>query len=174
MNYYILHTKPGYEEKVKTTLEDMKKSENFSDLIGEIIIPTQSIIDIGKKEKITRTKKFFPGYIVVELQMTEKLYWEVKKIPGVTRFLGGIKPQPLSEEEVARIKELEEEGKKEKPKPAVEIEKGDTVRITEGPFTNFMGTVEELDKERGKVKILVNILGRFTPVELQIYQVEKI
>ncbi|RLD17684.1 MAG: transcription termination/antitermination protein NusG, partial [Caldiserica bacterium] len=83
-------------------------------------------------------------------------------------------PQPLSDEEVARIKELEEEGKKEKPKPAVEIEKGDTVRITEGPFTNFMGTVEELDKEKGKVKILVNILGRFTPVELQIYQVEKI
>jgi len=174
MNYYILHTKPGYEERVRTSLLQLKEKKEFSPNIGEIIVPTEEIIDLGKKDKPSRKKKFLPGYIILQMEITDKLYWEIKKIPGIAKFLGGQKPIPLNDEEIKRIKELEEEGKKEKAKPSVEIEKGDTVRITEGPFTNFMGTVEEIDKERGKIKILVNILGRSTPVELQIYQVEKL
>ncbi|HLD29291.1 MAG TPA: transcription termination/antitermination protein NusG [bacterium] len=173
MEYYIIHSKPGFEDRIEKALKTLKDQEEFKGKIGEIIIPQEEIIDLRKKEQKPRRKKFLPGYVIVQMEMVSDLYWAVRKIAGVSGFLGGKDPLPLRPEEVVRIKELEEEGKREKARPQAVFEKGDAVRIMEGPFTNFMGTIEEIEEEKGRIKVMVNILGRFTPVELKIYQVEK-
>lgn len=172
--WYVVHTQTGSEDKVKSLLENKIASEGLQELIAKVIIPTEQVSEIrGGKKKISE-RKFFPGYLLVEMELNEKTYLFVKRIPGVTGFIGlGKKPMPLPQKEVESILKKTEETQV-KPIPKTIFEKGEQVRIKEGPFLNFNGTVEEIHPEKGKVKVSVSIFGRATPVELEYWQVEKI
>jgi len=173
-NWYVVHTQTGSEEKVKATLEKKAASENMGELISKIIVPTEQVSEIrGGKKKISQ-RKFFPGYLLMEMELNEKTYLFVKTTVGVTGFIGlGKKPMPLPQSEVDNILKRTEETQA-KPSPKVVFEKGEQVRVTEGPFVNFNGTIEEIHPEKGKIKVSVSIFGRSTPVELEYWQVEKV
>jgi transcriptional antiterminator NusG len=169
-----VHTQTGLENKVKTALENKIISEGLGDFISKIIIPTEQISEIRAGRKKISERKFFPGYIIVEMELNESTYFHIKTTPGVTGFIGlGKKPMPLSETEVENILKRTEETQV-KPSPKIVFEKGEQVRVSEGPFLNFSGTIEEIHPERGKLKVSVSIFGRATPVELEYWQVEKI
>jgi len=174
MNWYVVHTQTGSEDKVKTALEGKITSMNISNLIQKVIIPTEQVSEVrGGKRKISQ-RKFFPGYLLVEMEYSEQTYLIVKNTPGVTGFIGlGKKPMPLPQTEVDNILKRTEETSA-KPSPKVVFEKGEQVRVTEGPFVNFSGTVDEVNPEKGKLKVSVLIFGRATPVELEFWQVEKV
>ena len=174
MKWYVLHTQTGSEEKVKSSIENKIASSGLIDLVGEVVIPTEQISEIrGGKKNISR-RKFFPGYILVEMVLNDETWYLVKNTPGVSGFVGaGKKPIPLKEKEVeAIVKEIEE--RKARPKPKVEFEKGDGVKVIGGPFVNFSGIVEEISPDKGKLKIMISIFGRSTPVELEYWQVERV
>ncbi len=173
--WYVVHTLTGKEEQVKASLEAQVKSENLEHLISRILIPTEKVSEITKQGKKRITKRhYFPGYILIEMELTDKVWYLIKNIPGVTGFIGaGKKPIPLEEEEIKSILRQTEE-RKEKPVPKVVFEKNETIRIKEGPFTNFNGVIEEVYPEKGKLKVSVSIFGRSTPVELDYWQVERI
>ncbi len=174
MNWYVVHTQTGLEEKVKTSLEGRVNSQSCQDLIGKVVIPTEQISEIRSGKKRISQRKFFPGYILVEMEYNEKTYTLVKGTPGVTGFIGvGKKAMALPQTEVDSILKRTEETQA-KPSPKVMFEKGEQVRVTEGPFVNFNGTVDELNAEKGKLKVSVSIFGRSTPVELEFWQVEKV
>lgn len=173
-NWYVVHTQTGFENKVKTALENKIAVEGAQDLISSIIIPTEQVSEIRSGKKKISQRKFFPGYLIMEMELNEKTYLLIKTTPGVTGFIGpGKRPMPLPKDEVENILKRTKETQV-KPSPKTVFEKGEQVRITEGPFMNFNGTIEEINPERGKLKVSVSIFGRATPVELEYWQVEKI
>ncbi|RJP28903.1 MAG: transcription termination/antitermination factor NusG [Candidatus Omnitrophota bacterium] len=174
MNWYVVHTQTGLEDKVKIALEHRISVMGLQGAIGKIIIPTEQVSEIRSGKKKISQRKFFPGYILVEMDLNENSYLLIKGTPGVTGFIGlGKKPMPLPKEEVDNILKRTQDTQA-KPSPKVVFESGEQVRVTEGPFVNFNGTIEEVHPEKGKLKVSVSIFGRATPVELEYWQVEKI
>jgi len=171
--WYVIHTYTGHEDKVKASLEKIVETRNLKSKIARVLIPTEEVVEIKKNKRRVAKRKFFPSYILVEMVIDDETYWTVQNIPGVTGFLGGIRPVPLRDKELNEIMELVEQGSTAKPKPAVIFEKDETVRIIDGPFANFVGVVEEVNEEKGKLKAMVTIFGRQTPVELDFLQVER-
>lgn len=173
-NWYVVHTQTGSEDKVKTTLEGRVVSQGLSELVTKVIIPTEQVSEIRSGKRKISQRKFFPGYLLVEMELNEQSYMLVKTTPGVTGFIGlGKKPMPLPQKEVDNILKRSQDTQA-KPSPKVMFEKGEQVRVTEGPFVNFNGTVDEINPEKGKLKVSVLIFGRATPVELEFWQVEKV
>ena len=171
-NWYVIHTYAGYENKVKTNIEKRVESMEMQDKIFRVLVPMEKEIEIknGKKKEIM--KKVFPGYVLVEMLITDDSWYVVRNTPGVTGFVGpGSKPIPLSQSEIAQI--LKQMGMGD-AKPKVDFDIGENVRVIDGPFANFVGSVEELLMDRRKIKVLVSMFGRETPVELEFYQVEKL
>jgi transcriptional antiterminator NusG len=172
-NWYIVHTYSGFENKVKESLLERIQAYGLTEDVGEIIIPTEDVVERRGGREVKTARKFFPGYILVEMNLTDNAWHVVKNTPKVTGFVGaGAKPTPLSREEVDQILEQVKTAA-EKPKPKYTFDKGDTVRINEGPFTGFNGTVDEVNLEKNTLKVMVTIFGRATPVELDFLQVEK-
>ena len=174
MKWYVIHTQTGAEEKAKAGLESRMATTNLKDFIAEIVVPTEQVSEIrGGKKRIT-ARKFFPGYILVKMEMNKESWYLVKSTPGITGFIGpGRRPTPISEEEVdAIIKRTEDT--ETKPSPKIIFEIGEAIRIAEGPFANFNGSVMEVYPDRGKLKVSVSIFGRSTLVEMEYWQVEKI
>ncbi|MCM8812798.1 MAG: transcription termination/antitermination protein NusG [Candidatus Omnitrophica bacterium] len=171
--WFVVHTQTGHEQRVKTHLENRIRVHNAQETVAQILIPTEKISEVrGGKKKIME-RKFFPGYILINMDLTDESWYLVRNTPGITGFIGpGAKPHPLSEAEVAKILKQAEESK-EKPIPKVIFEKGEQVKVTEGPFTNFSGAIDEVYPSKGKIKVMVSIFGRSTPVELEYWQVEK-
>lgn len=173
-NWYVVHTQTGAEDKVKTLLETRVAAQGLGDLISKVVIPTEQVSEIRSGKKRITQRKFFPGYLIVEMELSEQTYLFIKTTPGVTGFIGlGKRPMPLPQQEVDNILKKTEETQV-KPSPKVIFEKGEQVRITEGPFVNFNGTIDEIHPEKGKLKVSVSIFGRATPVELEYWQVEKV
>jgi transcriptional antiterminator NusG len=174
LKWYIIHVYSGFENKVKATLEERIASSQHADKFGEIVVPTEEIVELVKGKRKTSARKFYPGYILVQLDLDDETWHIVNDTAKVTGFLGGRdKPTPLSEDEAALILNRMEAGKL-KPQPKYFFEQGDEVRVIDGPFTNFNGTVQEVNPEKGKIKVLVSIFGRSTPVELEFVQVQKL
>lgn len=172
--WYVVHTQTGSEDKVKTSLEKRVNADGLQELITKVVIPTEQVSEVRSGKKKISQRKFFPGYILVEMELNEKTYLFIKAIPGVTGFIGlGKKPMPLPQTEVDSILKRTEETQV-KPSPKIIFEKGEQVRVTEGPFLNFNGTIDEIHPEKGKIKVSVSIFGRSTPVELEYWQVEKV
>jgi transcription termination/antitermination protein NusG len=172
MKWYVVHTYSQAEETAKAALLEMVKVNDIEHLFGQILIPMEKIIDIKKGKKKTLSRKFFSGYIFVEMEMCDEAWQLVKNVPKVTGFLGGSEPTPLRQNEIDNIQAQIEEGAS-KPKPKIQFVEGEKVRVNQGPFSSFMGTVEEVKPEKQKLRVLVSIFGRATPVELDFTQVEK-
>jgi len=173
-NWYVVHTQTGLEDKVKSSLESKIAAEGLQEQITGIIIPTEQVSEVRSGKKRISHRKFFPGYLLIEMELNDNTYLFVKKSPGVTGFIGlGRKPMPLPPAEVERILKRTKDTEA-KPSPKIIFEKGEQVRVTEGPFLNFSGTIEEIHPEKGKIKVSVSIFGRSTPVELEYWQVEKV
>lgn len=172
--WYIVHTYSGFEERVAETLRQRAEAMDMADQFGEIRIPTETIVELKGGKKRQTQRKFFPGYMLVEMEMTDAAWHVVKNTPKVTGFVGtGKKPTPLTQEDVDRIVR-QVSSAKEKPKPKYVYEKGEQVKIIDGPFANFTGVVEEVNLDRETLKVMVTIFGRQTPVELNFLQVEKL
>lgn len=169
--WYVIHTYSGYENRVKTNLDHRIKSMNAEDKIFQVVIPTEDEIEVKDGQRRTVARKVFPGYVLVQMNMTDESWNVVRNTPGVTGFVGtGTRPVPLGEEEVKKIlRQMEAET----PRIKVGFTKGQKVRITDGPFMDFVGEVDEINLQKGKVKVLVSFFGRETPVELDFLQVEK-
>ena len=172
--WYIIHSQTGFEDKVKLALQNKIESAGLQDSVGQIVIPTEQISEVRRGRKRVSQRKFFPGYILINMELNDVIYAAIKSTPGVTGFIGtGKKPTPLSQDDADNIlKRIQET--KTKPSPKVVFEKGEQVRVNHGPFVNFNGTIEEVYPEKGKLKVSVSIFGRSTPVELEYWQVEKI
>ena len=177
--WFVLHTLSGQEAKVKESIERRAQQEEMGELIGDVLIPTEQVSEVRQGKRTTTTRKFYPGYVLINVvlydddrQLNDRTWYFTQQIPGIIGFVGGNQPVPLREDEVSAILNQIEE-KKEKVKPKVEFEAGETVKITDGPFLNFNGVVEEIDPERGKLKVSVSIFGRSAPVELEYWQVER-
>jgi transcriptional antiterminator NusG len=174
MKWFIVHTYSGYEAKVKESLRQRAEAMGMTDEIDEILIPTEEVVEVRDGKKSRTTRKFFPGYVLVKMVMTDQAWHVVRNTPKVTGFVGtGAKPVPLTQAEVDRIVDQVQVAA-EKPKPKLEFQIGETLRITDGPFSNFTGEVEEINEDRSTLKVMVTIFGRATPVELEFQQVEKI
>ena len=172
--WYVIHTLTGQEDKVKASIDNKMQEELFKDKVFQILIPTEQVSEVKDGKKRISQRKFFPGYVLVEMDLDDDLWYVIRNIPGVTGFIGTkTKPIPLQDSEVKHIIKQTEE-RKEKPTPKVIFEKADSVKIIEGPFINFSGTVEEVNPDKGKVKVMVSIFGRATPVEMEYWQVEKL
>jgi transcriptional antiterminator NusG len=172
-DWYVVHTYAGYENKVKADLETRVASMNMEEQIYEVVIPMEEVVEVKGGKKQTVQRKVFPGYLLVRMDLSDDSWYVVRNTPGVTGFVGsGTKPIPLSEREVDKI--LKRKGEAEKPRPKAEWQMNDPVRVTTGPFANFQGVISEVDDERQKVKVLVNIFGRETPVELSYDQISKV
>ncbi|HDL52742.1 MAG TPA: transcription termination/antitermination protein NusG [Proteobacteria bacterium] len=172
MGWYVVHTHTGYENQVKEALVQKFHEHEMDGSLGHIMIPSEEVVELKKGKKKISTRKFFPGYIIVEMELTDETWHLVNSLPKVTGFVGGSNPAPLSDDEVAKIKKQVEEGA-ERPTPKVIFSAGESVRVVDGPFTNFNGIVKEVNEEKGKLKVLVTIFGRATSVELEFLQVEK-
>lgn len=172
--WYVVHTQTGLEDKVRKSLDKRIASSGIKDMIGRIMIPTEQISEIRSGKKRVSERKFFPGYILIEMELSEQSYMLVKTTPGVTGFIGpGKNPVHLPDSEIESILKRAEETQA-RPSPKVTFDKGEQVRVIEGPFMNFNGTIEDLKPEKGKLKVNVSIFGRSTPVELEFWQVEKV
>ncbi|MDD5069330.1 MAG: transcription termination/antitermination protein NusG [Candidatus Omnitrophica bacterium] len=172
--WYILHTLSGAEDKARTNLEARIKVYSYQEIISDVVIPKEQVTEVKMGKKKVLERKFFPGYILVRMEMNDDSWLFVKNTPGITTFIGPKrKPSPISQQEVDRIL-LKAEESKAKPAPKVNFEKGESIRVNEGPFVNFNGVVEDVSPDKGKVKVQVSIFGRTTPVELEFWQVEKI
>ncbi len=173
-SWYIIHTQTGQELKVKAALEGRIQQGLDNAQIGRVLVPTERVAEVRSGKKRISERKFFPGYILIEMEMTDESWHLVRTTTGVTGFIGaGRRPVCLSDDEVAEILRQTEE-RKDKPTPRVSFQKGEGVRVIEGPFTNFSGVIEEVNAARGKLKVLVSIFGRQTPVELEFWQVERL
>lgn len=172
--WYIVHTYSGHEAKARQALLERARTMNVEERFDEILIPEENVVEVVKGEKRTSKRKFFPGYILVEMEMNENTWHVVKNTPKVTGFVGmGKTPTPLSAEEVTQILEQVVTAK-EKPKPKHVFEKGEPVKIVDGPFNNFTGVVDDVNLDRNTLKVMVTIFGRHTPVELDFLQVQKL
>jgi transcriptional antiterminator NusG len=173
MHWYIVHTYSGFENKVAESLRTRSEAFGFSQRIGQILIPTEEVVELRNGKKVTSKRLVYPGYVLVEMEMDDDLWHAVKATPRVTGFLGGGNvPTPLTADEVNQIL-YRQQTSAERPRPKLSFEKNETVRIIEGPFTNFQGKVDEVNTERGTLRVMVTIFGRSTPVELEFLQVEK-
>jgi transcriptional antiterminator NusG len=173
-DWFVVHTYSGFEKFVAESIRQRALDLSIQDQIGKIIIPTEGIVEIKGGKKVVSTKRSYPGYILVEMEMNDENWHIIRETPKVTGFVGsGKRPTPLNKDEVSQIVE-HMETTSEKPKPKHSFEKGEAVRIIDGPFFNFNGIVEEVNQERNTLKVLVTIFGRSTPVELEFLQVEKI
>ena len=172
--WYVVHAYSGFEKSVQRTLLDRISRAGLQDQFGQILVPVEEVVEMKSGQKNISERKFFPGYVLVEMDMTDETWHLVKSTPKVTGFIGGsaMRPTPISDKEVANILHQVQEGV-EKPKPKVLFEVGESVRVTEGPFTDFNGNVEEVNYEKSKIRVSVLIFGRATPVELDFGQVEK-
>ena len=170
-NWYVVHTYSGFEEKVKISLEEKIENRGLHDRITKILIPTERIVELKAGKKKESDKKFYPGYILVEMELDDETWHMVKSVPRVTGFVGGKNPVAIPEEEVEIIIQQVEKG----PAPQIktQFQKGESVRIIDGPFSNFNGYVEDVDMDHGRLRVMVSIFGRQTPVELNFLQVEK-
>jgi len=172
--WYIVHAYSNFEKKVAESIREQAKSHGLEDSFSEILVPTEDVVEIRRGRKVNAERKFFPGYVLVKMNLSDEAYHLIKNTPKVTGFLGSAsKPQPVSEKEVQRIIGTIEEGV-ERPKTVVLFEVGENVRVTDGPFASFNGAVEQVDEERSRLRVTVSIFGRATPVELEYNQVEKI
>ena len=172
--WYVIHTQTGAEAKAKANLLSRAETAGMASAIQQVYIPTEKVSEVKAGKKKITERKFFPGYILVQMELTDDSWYLVKNTPGVSGFVGsGKKPIPLQDVEVGQVLRQQEE-KTAKPKPKVEFVVGEGVRVKEGAFANFNGTIEEINPNRGKLKVLVSIFGRSTPVELEYWQVEKI
>ena len=172
--WYIVHAYSNFEKKVAESIREQAHAQGLDDAFAEILVPTEDVVEIRRGRKINAERKFFPGYVLVKMDMTDETYHLVKNTPKVTGFLGsGSKPMPVSEREVARIIGAIEEGV-ERPKPTITFEIGESVRVIDGPFASFNGSVEQVDEDRARLRVTVSIFGRATPVELEYNQVEKV
>ena len=177
--WFVLHTLTGQEHKVQESIRRRAKQEEMESVIGEVIIPTEKVSEVKKGVKSTTTRKFFPGYVLVQValydedrNLNDKVWYFIRETQGIIGFVGGERPAPLPPEEVGLVLNQVQD-RKEKVKPKVVFEPGETVKITDGPFLNFNGVVEEVDPNRGKLKVSVAIFGRSAPVELEYWQVER-
>ena len=172
--WYIVHTYSGYENKVKASLEELIKTEGLQEYFEKILVPTEKVVELVKGQKRESSRKFYPGYVLINMEMNERTWHLVKDTPKVTGFLGGqTEPVPVPDEEAEAIISQIESGTLQ-PKPKHQFEEGDQVRVVDGPFSNFNGTVEEVKADKGKLRVLISIFGRPTPVELEFVQVAKI
>jgi transcriptional antiterminator NusG len=172
--WYIVHAYSNFEKKVAESIRDHAKQRGLTDLFEEILVPIEKVQEVRRGRKIDTERKFFPGYVLVKVELTDEAFHLIKNTPKVTGFLGaGDKPMPISEAEAGRILHQVQEGI-ERPKPSVTFEVGEQVRVSDGPFASFNGTVEEVDDARSRLKVAVSIFGRATPVELEFGQVEKV
>ena len=172
--WYIVHAYSNFEKKVKESILDQAKAQGLDEYFSDILVPTEDVVEIRRGRKVNAERKFFPGYVLVKMEMTDEAYHLIKNTPKVTGFLGsGSKPMPVSEKEVERIIGVAAEGA-ERPKPTISFEIGEQVRVTDGPFASFNGAVEQVDEERARLHVAVSIFGRATPVELEYSQVEKV
>ncbi len=173
MQWYIIHSYSGFENKVKESLRQRADAYGMGDKIGEILVPTEDVVEVRDGKKRNVKKKFFPGYVLVQMEMSDEAWHAVRSTPKVTGFVGGgQRPLPMSQEEVDRILS-QVHVTKDKPKPKIDYKVGETVRITDGPFSNFTGVVEETNEDRSTLKVMVSIFGRATPVELEFHQVKR-
>ena len=173
-NWYIVHTYSGFEHKVKATLEERIKAEGKEDFFGQVLVPTEKVIELVKGQRKASSRKFYPGYILVQMELNDETWHLVRHTPKVTGFIGSQeRPIPLSDEEAQTIIQQMEEGT-QKPRPKYRFERGDEVRVVDGPFASFNGVIDEVIPDKGKVRVLVSIFGRSTPVELDFVQVNRI
>jgi transcriptional antiterminator NusG len=172
--WYIVHAYSNFEKKVAESIRDQAKQRGLADHFEQIMVPTEKVVEVRRGRKVDAERKFFPGYVLVKMDLTDDVYHLIKNTPKVTGFLGtDKKPMPISEAEANHILQQVQEGI-ERPKPSVSFEVGEQVRVSDGPFASFNGTVEEVDEGRSRVKVAVSIFGRATPVELEFGQVEKL
>ncbi len=170
--WYIVHTYSGHENKAKLTLLERVRNNNLTDYFGDVLVPTESVMEVVKGQRRTTTRKFFPGYMFVNMVLNDQTFHLVKNTPKITGFLGGMKPTPVPEREIHGVQTNMNEGKV-KPKARVVFEVGDSVRVVEGPFANFSAKVEEVKADKQKIKVSLSMFGRTTSVELDFAQVEK-
>jgi transcription termination/antitermination protein NusG len=174
MRWYVLHVYSGFENKVAENIRDKAKKKGLEDKVEDIMVPKEEVVEIKRGQKVNTERKVFPGYVLAKIDMNDDVWHMIKDTPKVTGFLGAAnKPSPISEKEAARLIQQLQEGV-ERPKSAITYEIGEDVKVAEGPFAGFNGSVEEVDEVRSKLKVSVSIFGRATPVELEFGQVEKV
>jgi transcriptional antiterminator NusG len=174
MRWYVVHVYSGFEKKVAEAIREQAHQKGMDELFEEVLVPTEEVVEMRRGQKINAERKFFPGYVLIKMELIDESWHLVKDAPKVTGFLGPRgRPSPISESEAQRILHQVKEGV-ERPKPSVVFEIGEQVRVSDGPFNSFNGMVEEVDEERARLKVAVSIFGRSTPVELEYTQVEKL
>jgi transcriptional antiterminator NusG len=173
--WYVMHVYSGFEKKAKQAIIEKAEKLGLTDKFDEILVPTEEVVEVRRGAKVNAERKFFPGYVLIKMEMTDQTWHLVRDTPKVTGFLGGsgTRPVPISEAEAQRIMSQVKEGI-ERPRPSITFEIGEQVRVCDGPFNSFNGMIEEVDEERSRVKVAVSIFGRSTPVELEYAQVEKV
>ena len=171
--WYIVHTYSNFEKKVAESIREQAVNQGLGELFEDVLVPTEEVVEVRRGRKVASERRFFPGYVLAKMDMTDQAYHLIKNTPKVTGFLGSDnKPMPISEAEAQRILHQVQEGI-ERPRPSISYEVGEQVRVADGPFASFSGLIEEVDEERSRVKVAVSIFGRPTPVELEFAQVEK-
>lgn len=171
--WYVVHVYSGFEKKIAQQVKEQAEQKGLADLIDEVLVPAEDVVEVRRGQKVNAERKFFPGYVLVKMELTDETWHLVKDTPKVTGFLGTkTRPSPITEAEAERIMRQNAEGV-ERSRPAVMFEVGEQIRVADGPFASFNGTVEEIDEEKGRLKVSVSIFGRSTPVELEYAQVEK-
>lgn len=174
LRWYVVHVYSGFERRVAQSIREQAVQAGMVDQIAEVMVPTEEVVEVRRGSKVNAERKFFPGYVLIKMEMSDETWHLVKNTPKVSGFLGGKgRPSPISDAEAERILHQVKEGI-ERPKPSIVFEIGEQVRVADGPFTSFNGLVEEVDEERGRLKVAVSIFGRATPVELEYSQVEKL
>jgi len=174
LRWYVIHAYSGFEQKVSQSIIEQAEQAGMTDLIPQVLVPMEEVVEVRRGSRVSSERKFFPGYVLAQMEMTDETWHLVKNTPKVTGFLGnGGRPTPMSNAEAERIMHQVQEGI-DRPKPSIMFEVGEQVRVCDGPFNSFNGLIEEVDEERARVKVAVSIFGRATPVELEYSQVEKL